>query len=200
MPYQRVARILAAVLTLLAVLFFLWPAAPGWLETLAYILTTLVVAALCLDLYYLGQNYRLRRIFFVRNPRFLGSVLAAGGLLYLWLTAGVWVSWFLMIPVLLYYAVHDLNYIYIDDIRLSLHHGFWGSQEIPLFNIEKVQVGEHIISMEIMGGSKSPNLLEEKTNAKGDNALSGQVYMLQRRKFFAGQWRALQTRMKAQET
>lgn len=175
MPYQRYARILSVLVTLLVVYLYSEPHPAGWLVQLTAALATLLFSAFLLDAYLLFIAYRRGEVFFIRNLSFFISILTAiafGVLLFA--KSGQW-TWYFFYPVLLFHTINNLFLVRLDLVSMTVKTAWDQKQEFALFSLEQVVVEEDFIEAKLV---------------------SGEQWKLQRHSFFPQAWKRLQARMK----
>ncbi len=181
-PYQKVAFVCYLSLPVFIVVnYYLLPdRLPDWLGTIAWVLAGYLLIAFFVEGYLLVSDYLAGRLFPLRNMTFFVTVfsLVAVPLLgvFFWMRGEYYAApTVLLIPVFFYYCVTHLHFVRIDKVSLQAKTGFGAPVDVPLFGLERIEVGEEEIVAD---------------------AGSGVGIRLLRGYFFKKDWQQLRRRMK----
>ena len=184
-PYQKVAFVCYVFLPVYIVLhFYLLPGTlPGWTIQIAYVAAGFLVIAFGIEAWKLISDYRAGRLFPIRNATFFVTLFSLAAVpllgLYFWSSGEEFsLPILLLIPVFLYYSVINLFYVRVDNVSLRARTGFRAPLDVPLFGLDRLEVGEEEI---VVGGGEGPGV------------------RLLRGYFFPKDWQRLRARMRALE-
>lgn len=170
MPYQQYARSLSAILVLLLLYFFLDADPAGWMITLGGILCCLVLAAAIINAWFLTQEYRKGELYLLNAPSLYVGLFSLLAFPVLLLGRMETTNWLFFYVLLFYHFTENIFRVRMDDVSLTVHTGFGNKREVPLFSIHSIILEEDFIE------------------ARADG---GQLFRLEKRRFFVGSWQRL---------